>query len=70
MNIPSNLNFNETAMNTILEVPELKSYHEAKTSPYWDEWKAAFDCEMESFAENNVWDTVPRPERRKIVSGK
>ncbi|KAI0995525.1 hypothetical protein K3495_g12654 [Podosphaera aphanis] len=57
-------------MITILEVPEPKSYREAKTSPCWDEWKKAFDYEMESFAENNVWDIVPRPEGRKIVSEK
>ncbi|KAI1007147.1 hypothetical protein K3495_g1070 [Podosphaera aphanis] len=57
-------------MMTMLEVPEPKSYRGAKTSPYWDEWKKAFDCEMESFAENNVWDIVPRPKGRKIVSGK
>ncbi|KAI1006264.1 hypothetical protein K3495_g1956, partial [Podosphaera aphanis] len=57
-------------MITILEVPEPISYREAKTSPHWDEWEKAFDCEMESFAENNVWDIVPRPEGRKIVSAK
>ncbi|KAI0998282.1 hypothetical protein K3495_g9913 [Podosphaera aphanis] len=67
---PPNPNINETAMITILEVPEPKSYCEAKSSPYWDEWKKASDCEMESFAENNVCDIVPRPEGRNIVSGK
>ncbi|KAI0996867.1 hypothetical protein K3495_g11315 [Podosphaera aphanis] len=56
VNSSSNLNINETAIITILEVPEPKSYREAKTSPYWDEWKKAFN--------------FPRPEGRKIVSGK
>ncbi|KAI0993437.1 hypothetical protein K3495_g14747 [Podosphaera aphanis] len=69
INNPSNLNRTETAIISILEVPEPRSYHEAKFSVHWDEWKIAFDNEMESFAENDVWDVVPRPEGRKIVSG-
>ncbi|KAI0992202.1 hypothetical protein K3495_g15984, partial [Podosphaera aphanis] len=60
----------ESALISILEIPEPRSYKEAEYSPYWAEWKKAFEDEMSSFHENNVWQVVPRPEGRKIVSGK
>ncbi|KAI0994741.1 hypothetical protein K3495_g13440, partial [Podosphaera aphanis] len=60
----------ESALISILEIPEPRSYKEAEYSPYWAEWKKAFENEMSSFHENNVWQVVPRPEGRKIVSGK
>lgn len=50
----SYLNSAETATTSILVVPEPRSYHEAKSSVHWDEWKKINDCEMESLAENNV----------------
>ena len=60
----------ERALISILEVPEPRTYKEAEHSPHWPEWKKAFEDEMSSFHENDVWQVVPRPEGRKIVSGK
>ncbi|KAI0991228.1 hypothetical protein K3495_g16959, partial [Podosphaera aphanis] len=57
-------------MVNILDESEPKSYNAAKLSPNWEHWKTAFEAEMSSFAENNVWDIVQRPPGRKIVGGK
>ncbi|KAI0992701.1 hypothetical protein K3495_g15484, partial [Podosphaera aphanis] len=67
---PSNLLYEEEALINILEIPVPKSYNMAKNSVHWDQWKTAFDDEINSLQENNVWEIVPRPEGRKIIDGK
>ena len=57
-------------MANILDELEPKTYNGAKVSPNWEEWDAAFEAEMSSFKENNVWDIVPRPAGRKVVGGR
>ncbi|KAI0991328.1 hypothetical protein K3495_g16859, partial [Podosphaera aphanis] len=69
--LQENLNGNqESAMVSILSIPEPQDYNEAKHSPHWDEWKKAFDDEIASLEENKVWQLVPRPDGRKIIKGK
>lgn len=63
-------NIDESAMINILDLPEPKSYSEAKSSTHWDRWKGAFEDEIKSLEENNVWDVVPRPKGRKVINGK
>ena len=58
----------ESAMINILDDQEPRSYHEAKLSPVWGQWNAAFEAEMSSFKENCVWDVVPRPTGRKLLA--
>ena len=58
------------AMISILEISEPRSYKDAKRSPQWPEWEKAFEEEMSSLHENNVWQLVTRPEGRNIVGGK
>ncbi|KAI0991378.1 hypothetical protein K3495_g16809, partial [Podosphaera aphanis] len=65
-----NVSSNEAAMLSILEVPEPRSYRDAKRSPHWHNWEKAFEDEIKSLQENNVWHVVTRPKDRKIVDGK
>lgn len=60
----------ESAYISLLEISEPRSYNEAKNSPYWSEWEKAFEDEMKSLHENEVWQIVPRPKDRSICSGK
>lgn len=60
----------ETAMLSILEIPEPRSHREAKSTPHWPEWEKAFEDEIKSLQENNVWNVVIRPAGRKVVGGK
>ena len=60
----------ESALISISDVREPKSYSEAKSSSQWSDWEKAFQDEMASLQENNVWDIVPRPKGRKVVNGK
>lgn len=60
----------EEALINILEIPIPKSYNMAKQSVHWDQWEKAFNDEITSLRENNVWEVVPRPKGRKIVDGK
>ena len=57
-------------MLSVLEVAEPKSYREAKTSAHWLDWEKAFEDEIRSLQENNVWHVVPCPKGRKVVGGK
>lgn len=61
---------NEEALINILDISVPKSYNMAKQSVHWDQWKKAFDDEINSLCENNVWEVVSRPNGRKIVDGK
>ena len=44
----------ESALISISDVREPKSYSEAKSSPQWSDWEKAFQDEMASLQENNV----------------
>ncbi|KAI1001438.1 Retrovirus-related Pol polyprotein from transposon TNT 1-94 [Podosphaera aphanis] len=63
-------NVQELAMVNIHDESEPRSYGSAKASPNWDHWNVAFEEEMSSLKENDVWDVVPRPTGRKVVGGK
>ena len=67
---PENLPNEESAMFNVLEISEPKSYKEAKNSTNWPDWEKAFEEEIKSLQENNVWQVVPRPQSRKVVGGK
>ncbi|KAI0991218.1 hypothetical protein K3495_g16969, partial [Podosphaera aphanis] len=54
----------------VLEIPEPRSYRDAKNSSHWHEWEKAFEDEIKSLQENNVWHVVIRPKDRKVVNGK
>ncbi|KAI0996197.1 Retrovirus-related Pol polyprotein from transposon TNT 1-94 [Podosphaera aphanis] len=60
----------EGAMISVLEISEPRSYSEAKKSSHWHEWNKAFEDEIASLRENDVWKLVPRPSGRKVVGGK
>lgn len=63
------LNENETedyAMVSVLEIFEPKTYNAAKNSSNWIEWKKAFDEEIASPHENEVWQVVNRSKERKL----
>lgn len=60
----------DSALVSILEIPEPKRFYEAKSSIYWSEWERALEDEILSLKENNVWHVVPCPKGRKIVNGK
>ena len=57
-------------MISILEISEPMCYNEAKRSPQWPEWEKAFEEQISSLHENNVWQLVPRPEGRNFVGRK
>ncbi|KAI0992679.1 hypothetical protein K3495_g15506, partial [Podosphaera aphanis] len=60
----------EEALINILDIPVPKTYSMAKRSTHWDQWQKAFEDEMNSLYENDVWEVVPRPAGRKVVDGK
>jgi len=55
---------------SVLLIDEPKSYRHAKVSPQWSDWKKAMDDELKSLKENDVWDVIPKPVRRKIVASR
>lgn len=65
-----NVTDEESALVSVLEIPEPKSFNEAKHSTYRAEWKKALEDEISSLKENKVWHVVPRPAGRKIINGK
>ena len=50
----------------IIEV-ELSSYEEATKNMVW---KDAMEEEYQSIVNNDVWDVVPRPKEKSVVSSK
>ena len=46
---------------------EPSSYEEAAE---WKEWKDAMIKEYQSIMKNDVWDVVPRPEGKSVVTSK
>lgn len=60
----------ESAMLSILEIPEPRSHRGAKNSPHWSDWEKELEDEIRSLHENNVWKVVTRPAGRNIVGGK
>ena len=57
----------EEALVSVLEIPEPKTYRQARASEHWPEWKMAMESELQSLKENDVWEVVDQPPHRKIV---
>ena len=47
-----------------------KTYRAARYGGKWDDWKPAFDKQMEEFNQLHVWDLVDPPKRANVLPGK
>ena len=48
----------------MLIISDPQTYHQACTNPIW---KSAMEDELQSLQENNTWELVPLPPKRKVV---
>jgi hypothetical protein len=51
----------EASIPAAILIHEPSSYHHAKSSPYWSDWKNSMKDELQSIRNNDVWEVVPRP---------
>jgi hypothetical protein len=61
------------ALNAYSDLPEPKSFKEAKASPEWNEWHAGMREEYESMGQRDVWKKVrveDLPTGTKVLAGK
>lgn len=53
-----------------LDIDEPKTIEEAKRSKYWKQWLKAMEEEMSSLDKTGTWQTVEKPEKKKIIGCK
>lgn len=63
-----NLIFKTESMLTLVsENDEPQTYSEALTNKHKNEWKEAFNSELKSLKENNIWEITTLPINKNII---
>lgn len=56
------------AQLAVRDINTPETYREALAGPQRSQWEQACESELASMATNNVWELVPRPQNKNIVS--